>query len=113
MYTARPYIIDNQQMQQQHQHQHQTSEYSNHHSPSASSSHSGGHNQQLYEKLAAASGTVGASNVSSISLLQPLKSFGPQTSNTGASGGFMQSQASSTSKSIPNTPAKYCESSFF
>lgn len=93
-YTARPYIIDNQVQS--------SGEYSSH-SP-ASSSHSGGQ-PQLYDKI----GNVNTSNASTKSLLQPLKSFSCSTgSNT-------HNQIPPSSLSIPNTPAKYCDSniSFF
>jgi len=96
-YTARPYIIDNQV---------QSNDYSNH-SP-ASSCHSSSQQSQVYDKLGNpvnVNGSIYNNAVSTKSLLQPLKSFATASSH--------QNQVASvqpSSFSIPNTPAKYCES---
>ena len=67
-------------------------DYSNH---SPASSHSSGQQPQVYDKIPA---------VSTKSLLQPLKSFSSTANGCNTAG----NQPSSIS--IPNTPAKYCES---
>jgi len=96
-YTARPYIIDNQV---------QSNDYSNH-SP-ASSCHSSSQQSQVYDKLGNPVNTIGSNynnTVSSKSLLQPLKSFAATSSHSNQIASVQPS-----SFSIPNTPAKYCES---
>ncbi len=80
-------------------------DYSNH-SP-ASSCHSSGQ-AQVYDKIGnCTTSTVGSAVVASTkSLLQPLKSFGASTSQTSN----LTLCNPSSAISIPNTPAKYCES---
>jgi hypothetical protein len=94
-YTARPYIIDNQVQS--------CGEYSNNstHSP-ASSTHSS--QPPVYDKIG---NVIVNSNASTKSLLQPLKSFSTNQSNCNTVNSIPPS-----SLSIPNTPAKYCDSKF-
>lgn len=95
-YTARPYIIDNQVQS--------NGEYS-----PASSSHSGGQ-PQLYDKIGNIMTNDNAnSSVSTKSLQQPLKSFGVAQINSSCNQ-IINNQNSSMS--IPNTPAKYCDSKY-
>lgn len=109
MATARPFIVDNQVVSHDQDQQQLDVAVSGRHSPSASSSHSGRQKQlsQLYDKLGEA-----ATSGSKSSLLHPLKSFG---ASYGFNGGVNSNQQSSpliSSISIPNTPAKYCDSSY-
>lgn len=93
-YTARPYIIDNQVQS--------CGEYSNNstHSP-ASSTHSS--QPPVYDKIG---NVIVNSNASTKSLLQPLKSFSTNQNNCNSN------SIPPSSLSIPNTPAKYCDSKF-
>lgn len=90
-YTARPYIIDNQVQS--------NGDYSTH-SP-VSSCHSSSQQSQVYDKV----GNPINAAISTKSLLQPLKSFGNSNQNSNQIASVQPS-----SFSIPNTPAKYCES---
>ena len=84
-------------------------DYSNH-SP-ASSCHSGGQ-PQVYDKIGniiSSNSAVGSVAASTKSLLQPLKSFGNNSSNNQL---ITAPAIQSSSISIPNTPAKFSESKF-
>lgn len=107
MATARPFIVDNQVVSHDQDQQQLDVAVSGRHSPSASSSHSGRQKQlsQLYDKLGEA-----ATSGSKSSLLHPLKSFGASYGFNGANSNQQSPLISSIS--IPNTPAKYCDSSY-
>ena len=81
-------------------------DYSSHHSPASSHSSS---QPPVYDKIGNvinANGTCMApSSVSTKSLLQPLKSFGASAQANPA----LANPPCSSSISIPNTPAKYCD----
>ena len=96
-------MIDNQVQQQQ---QNQSGDYSTHSPASSSHSGCGAQTQQVYDKI----GNLVNSSVSTKSLLQPLKSFTNNQTNQNSQMGQIQPPSSI---SIPNTPAKYCESNFY